>query len=120
MNLFKKLIAIGVIAFSIGGSITTGASAHGFNELNNAIRAAQEKYDQARDALQAANPGLYHFFVTRHCTDEEYYQIESTYTEHYRHEYFAYVSAKADLDDLLYLKFMASMNDISNKSNDSK
>ena len=120
MNLFKKLIAIGVIAFSIGGSITTGASAHGFHELNNAIRAAQEKYAQACTALQAVNPELYQIFVTRLCTDEEYYQIESTYTERYRHEYFAYASAKADLDDLLYLNFMASMNDITNKSNDSK
>lgn len=120
MNLFKKLIAIGLTVFCMGGSIATAASANGFHALNNAIRAAQARYDEACNALQAANPELYKLFVARICPDEEYYRIEAIYNAQYGREYFEYLSAKVDLDDMLYLNFMASMNDVSNKISASK
>ena len=85
MNLLKKIIAIGLLVFCIGGSIAT-ASSGGLAELDNAIKAAQIRYAKACENLK---PGV----------------MDAAYSE--------YINAKAALDDLLYLRYMAAMNEIS-------
>lgn len=119
MRKIKKLIASGLAVFCMSG-ITAAASTSDFGALSEAIQSARIRYEEACEALQAVNSKLYQQFVERMYPDEEYYRIQTIYNEKHKSEYFEYISAKMDLDDLLSLCFVATMNDVCNKVENSQ
>lgn len=106
----KKVLAAAA-ALLIGISISNPVKANRWEELKKAIAAAELRLSHAKASLYLANRTAYKILVEQLWT-ERYQRAEKFLRENHPNEYWEYIAAKAELDELRELCFNATMNDL--------
>lgn len=106
-----KKITLFITTLLLMFSILTPTQADRLDELKTAVSTAEVRLAHAKSNLYLVNKVAYRILMD-HPYSERFQRAEKYLRENYPNEYWEYIQAKAQLEELQELYFYAAMNEI--------